>query len=55
MDRKLLLGLRRSVGRMVTVLPQLLVTVVDRKTCGWTGSIVVPIWDIKGASVLFVE
>ena len=33
-DNALLLGLRRSVRRMVTALPQLLVTVADRKSRG---------------------
>jgi hypothetical protein len=36
----------KRVGRMVTVLSQLLVTVADRKSCDWTGSTVVPVRSI---------
>jgi hypothetical protein len=41
-DCKLLLGLRRSVRRMVTALIQLLVTVADRKLRSRAGSTVIP-------------
>lgn len=37
-----------NVRRMVTALMQLLVTVADRKSCGWAGSTVIPASPLRG-------